>query len=141
MFSVTFAMSLDSTDTDKSRNFVFRTVPKYRFSKTFSAGPLLGYEFVTFPNLESQIYNGTLATPQEDFSSRGFVYGGVLSETFPFSKDVTFKLNQVVYQETYSTTNAPANGWTYQFSNPVYNSSQSPIKPGTVFLLEFSVLY
>lgn len=141
VFSVSFAMTLGGDDTSKSRDFVFRTVPKYRINDTFSMGPLLGYEFVSFPDLQSQIYNGTLATPQESFSSRGFVYGGVLSETFPLTQDLSFKMNQVVYRQTYSTTNAPDNGWVYKYANSALNQNQGPINPGTVFLLEFSILY
>jgi hypothetical protein len=141
VFSVSYAMTLNTSDPTASKQFTFRTIPKYRINSTFSIGPLLGYELVTFPNLGSQIYNGTLATPQESFSSRGLVYGGAVSETFPLNKDLKIKLNELVYQETYSTTNAPENGWSYRYSTPGLNQNQGPINPGTVFLLEFSILY
>jgi len=141
IFSLSFAESLGGDDVTKSKQFTFRTVPKYRINQTFSIGPLLGYEFVSFPNLQSQIFNGTLATPQENFSSRGVVYGGVLSETFPLNSDLTFKVNQVLYKETYSTSNANEDGWTYRFANPALNQNSGPINPGTVLMFEFSVLY
>lgn len=142
VFSAAFTMSLASSDdVSKSTNFTFRTAPKYRINDTFSIGPMIGYEFVSFPNLSSQIFNGTLATPAEPFSSRGMVYGGILSETFPLNRDFKFKMNQVVYRETYSTTNANSDGWIYRYGTPALNQDQGPIDPGTVFMLEFSVLY
>lgn len=141
IFNVSFAMTLNSDETSKSRQFVFRTSPKYRLGRTFSIGPVLGYEFVTFPGLDSVISNGTLATPPQPFSSRGLIYGGAISETFALNKTLNLKLNQVVYKETYSTTNAPENGWVYRYNTPGLNKDQSSIAAGTVFLLEFSVLY
>jgi hypothetical protein len=141
VFSLSFAESLGGDDDSRSKQFTLRTVPKYRINQTFSIGPLLGYEFVSFPDLQSQLFNGTLTTPQEAFSSRGVVYGGVLSETFPLNEDLKFKVNQVVYKETYSTTNANEAGWTNQFSNPALNQNTGPINPGTVIMFEFSLLY
>ena len=141
VFSVSYASTLGGDQFTKSKNFTFRTVPKVKINQTFSVGPLLGYEFVSFPDLHSVIYNGTLATPQENFSSRGLTYGGVLSETFKLNQDLDLKLNQVAYRETYSTTSAYANGWVYRYTTAGLNQDQSPINPGWVFLLEFSILY
>jgi hypothetical protein len=141
VFSLSFAESLGGDDYSHSKQFTLRTIPKFRINQTFSVGPLLGYEFVSFPDLQSQIFNGTLTTPQEPFSSRGLVYGGAVIETFPLNQDLKLKINQVVYKETYSTSNANAAGWSYQYANPALNQNTGPINPGTVIMFEFSLLY
>ncbi len=126
-------------DWSKSRQLVFRSSPKYRVSQSISVGPLLGYELVSFPNLESRIASDGLATPVQPFSSRGFIYGAEVSETFRLSQALELKLAQVFYRETYSTTDA-GDGWKYRFPQ-----GQSPtsnfIQPGNVFTLDFSLIY
>jgi hypothetical protein len=141
VLGINYASSLGSSDVTQARTFTFRTVPKLRIGEVFSVGPLVGLEFVSFPELSAQIFNGSLVTPPEPFSSRGLIYGGAVSETFPMGRELSFKMNQVVYRQTYSTTNAAESGWTYRYGTPALNQDQSPIAPGLVLLLEFSVLY
>jgi hypothetical protein len=122
-------------------NFTFRSSPKLRITRNFSIGPLIGYEFVRFSAVNAKIINGTLATPVfEPFSSRGLIYGLLLSETFPIGQLYQLKANQVFYRQTYSTTGT-FNGWQYLYASQALNADQSSIAPGSVFQLEFSFLY
>jgi hypothetical protein len=50
------------------------------------------------------------------------------------------KLNQVLYQETYSTTST-FDGWNFLYQDSGLENDTSPIKAGTVFALEFELLF
>jgi hypothetical protein len=140
LFDAAFGIGLGNSDLSNSRTFTLRAAPKYRLGKFLSIGPMVGYEFVSFPSVESRIYKNNYFTPFEPFSGWGFIYGGAASETFSFGKDYIFKINEYVYQETYSTTSA-GNGWAYNYQDSGIAASQAPIAPSTVFMIEFSLLY
>ena len=140
IFSASFGMTLTESQTQRSRQFTFRTVPKLRVTSFLSVGPMLGVEFISFPDLPSQLYRNGFATPSEPFSSKGLVYGAAVSETFAVGEKYLFKANQVVYRQSYSTSQAD-NNWSYIYADPALNKDQSLLSPSTVFMLEFSVLY
>src|SRR6185437_11023470 len=71
LFSATYGQTTAQPSYAQSHNFVFRTVPKYRWNDFLSIGVLLGYEFVSFPNVSSTIYKNTQETLPEPFSSSG----------------------------------------------------------------------
>lgn len=139
IFNASVGIATGGEDWSKSRQLVFRSSPKYRISQSVSIGPLLGYELVSFPNLESRIASDGLATPVQPFSSHGFIYGAEVSESFRLSKTLELKLSQVFYHETYSTTDA-GDGWKYRFPQGQSPSSNF-LQPGNVFTLDFSLIY
>ncbi len=126
----------------ESTNFTFHSSAMYRFSKTFSAGPLLGYEFVSFPNVGSHIVSPTTAleTNDQPFSSHGPIYGAMISETYPYKKNYLIQINEMAYQETYSTTRTAQN-WIYLYDDSRISADHSLIGAQIVYMLGLSFLY
>lgn len=125
----------------QSTHFTFRAAPKYRFFGILSAGPLIGYELVSFPNVGARLFRSPKIQPSsEPYSARGFIFGAMLSETVSYKKDYLIKINELAYQETYSTS-PPAGGWSYIYDDSNLQLDQSKISASTVFMLEISFLY
>lgn len=140
LLSASFGFTVGREDYSNSRHFTFRSSPKWRINELISIGPLLGFEFVSFPSLQARFFKDGLFSPSEPFSSRGIIYGLSLSETFRFGDDYFLKLNQNIYQQTYSTTET-SDGWTYLYDRADIQADRSPIKSSLVFMLEVSFLY
>jgi hypothetical protein len=139
-FSASFGTTIGQTSYASSTHFTVRSAPKYRINDLLSVGPVVGYEFVEFPNLNARLFKGTLFSPMEPFSSQGWIFGGAVSETFHYSKDYIFKVVELVYQQTYPTDHT-SEGWNFFYDQTSLNSNASPIQGGTVFMIEFSILY
>ena len=122
-----------------STDFTARTSLKWRWTEMFSLGPLVGYEFVSFPQIDSRTTKNTYETPVEPFSSRGLIYGFALNQNFKWNEH-RFKLAQVIYKQTYPTDENGA-GWRYVFEDPDISSEAEVLAPGTVFAFELSFLY
>ena len=142
IFSASFGTTLSSDPNTKVNAFTFRTVPKYKVNEMFSIGPVVGLEYVSFPDVQARIGKDNWYTPVEPYSSRGLIYGIDFSESVPFNSKFTLKLNQMIYKQTYSTVGT-RDGWTYlyQGSSSGLNDDPGPISPGIVFLMEFNLLY
>lgn len=142
IFSASLGFSVTSNDSAGSKYFLFRTAPKLRVLPFLSIGPVVGFEFVSFPNVQARLFKGGFGTPIEPFSSNGFIYGGVMAETFELGGGYTLKVSQIVYQQTYSTTEA-FDGWVYVFEDPAIQSdpSRSLIKGSLVMMLEAALLF
>ena len=140
LFSTAYGSTTTQPSNVKSDHFIFRTVPKYRFNKYVSLGPLLGYEYISFPNISAvQVQNGK-STRSEPFSTYGTIYGVSAAETFSLEGGSLLRITEIVYQETYSVTSA-GGGWTYQYNVPALNTSQSTIAPGVVTSIEIGILF
>ncbi|MDR3607067.1 MAG: hypothetical protein P4M08_06780 [Oligoflexia bacterium] len=145
ILSATFGSAFGSS-VGSEQFFLLRTVPKFRILKNVSIGPLIGVEFVSYANVTEQLnkyvtLNNDLFAQPFTFTSTGLIYGGAISETLELGKSNLIKINEFVYQETYSYLGTN-NGWTYYFNNqPSLNTDPSPIKPSTVFMLNISLLY
>jgi hypothetical protein len=125
----------------ESRHFTFRASPKIRFFKMISIGPLFGYEFVSFPQINTKILKAPWSTPNyEPFSSKGPIYGVALSETFPVWTDYILKLNEIYYQETYSADKT-TDGWDYLYEKRELRDDRSSVGADTVFMVEVSLLF
>ena len=124
----------------QSTQFTARASAKYRFFKNFSVGPLIGYEFVSFPNITAQLRKGNLFSPSEPFSSRGIIYGGMLTETFTMGKGYLLQINELAYKQTYSTTQT-AEGWNYYYNDASIRNDPTQIEAGFVMMIEASFLY
>ncbi len=140
VFNASFGMTLGGDKTSKLQNFSFRTAPKFRMNSMFSVGPLVGYELISFPDVKAVQSKNNLSTKLEPFSSRGFVYGALVSETFKLSENFTLRTNQVFYKQNYPTGEIQ-DGWRYVFTDAAVNNDRSKISAGYVFLLEFALLY
>lgn len=142
IFGATLGFFFTSNDLAGSKYFLFRTVPKVRVLPFLSVGPLLGLEFVSFPSVQARLFKGGFGTPVEPFSSNGIVYGGVLAQTFDLGGGYVLKLSQLVYQQTYSTTEA-FDGWIYVFEDPALQAdpNRSLIKGSLVIMLEAALLF
>lgn len=142
IFSASFGETLAQQSYAQTRYFVFRTAPKYRVFKNISIGPMGGLEFVNFNSLNSRLNLNNYFTPEEPFSTFGFIYGGNLSETFSLGQNHLLKINEIFYWQNYPYQQT-SDGWKYYFSDPA-NPNSDPdinlIKPGTVFVLEISFL-
>lgn len=125
----------------QSTHFTFRAAPKYKFFGPISAGPLVGYELVSFPGVGARIYRAPYIEPNsEPFSSRGWIYGGEISETFTYGKGYILKFNELFYQETYSVTST-IDGWDYRFDDQTVQNDRTNIAPGFVIMFEGNLLY
>lgn len=139
IFSAVFGVGLGRDDLTSSRSFMMRVSPKYRVGQHFSAGFMVGYEFVSFPNVLSRIYKGNLFSPFEPFSSSSLVYGIAASQKFQVS-GYSFQLSQYIYKQNYSTKTTN-NGWNYNYQDSKIAADQSAISPGIVGAVELSLLY
>lgn len=140
LFNATMGFSISSEDESRVNSFTFRTTPKFKITDGMSVGPLLGYEFVSFPDVNARLLSDGRASPFEPYSSRGLIFGAAVSQTFDIGQKYKLKLHQIVYKQTYSTSGT-YDGWEYNYENNDYNLDATPLSPGPVFLLEFSLLY
>ena len=141
ILNATFASTRASSAEYQSTSFTFRTSLKYKISNWFSAGALVGYEFVSFPNLKAVLTNNPYKTYEEPFSSRGPIYGAIATETFKW-KDTPYviQLNEVGYQESYSTSST-ADGWDYNFGASPVQADRTLIQASLVFAIEAAFLF
>lgn len=139
ILSASYGVTRAQSPAYQSNNFVFTSSLKYKMGSLFSFGPLIGYEFVNFPNLDAKLLKAPYETPYESFSSRGMIYGLVVSETFPY-KNYLIQINQIAYQETYSNTVTPE-GWKYYYNNPEVRANPALVAPSLVMLIEISFLF
>lgn len=140
IFNAAFGFTLPDSTGISERTYTFRTVPKWRLGKSLSVGPLLGYEFVSFPTVTAYLEKGLFTPVSYPFSAGGPIYGFAISETFDAGSDYKFKINELGYMQNYSTTGT-SNGWKYYYDQSSLNGDQTPIAPGWVFSFEFSFLY
>jgi len=140
LFSATFGMTTSSAAYLQSNHFLFRTIPKYRWNSFLSLGPLLGYEYVSFPNISVTIYKNGLTTQPEPFSSSGPIYGFAVSQNFKMDSGTKIKVTELLFQENYSTTSA-GSGWSYLYANQALRADTSTIQSGTVFAIEVGFYY
>jgi len=121
-------------------SFTFRTSPKYKVLQNFSVGPLLGYEFVSYPQINARLYKNGYSSPSEPFSSKGVIYGVMVSENITYKENYFIKLNQVLYNETYSTEKTDQD-WLYLYDRSELRKDKTDLENGTVFLFEVSLLF
>ncbi len=142
VLSISYGTTIANPSYLQATHFVFRSVPKYRLSKLFSIGPVLGYEYVSFAKINAVLYNSqnSLQTKTEPFSSSGLIYGLGASENFDWDKSYKIKINQLIYQETYSTEKA-GRGWSYLYELQNLRTDVTPIKAGILILVEVGVLF
>ncbi|MBS1960067.1 MAG: hypothetical protein JST80_11375 [Bdellovibrionales bacterium] len=122
--------------------FLLRMSPKYKIYKNISIGPLIGIEFVHFPDVKAALTKGGLFSQQFDYSTFGYFYGGAISQTFDIGTTGTnaIRVSAIYYKERYSVEETN-NGWTYYFQQNSLNIDKSPIAPSSMFMLEISYLY
>ena len=141
ILSASYGVTLAQPNYLESRHFQFRMSPKLRFFKMLSIGPLFGYEFVSFPNIQSKIFKAPYASPNwEPFSSKGIIYGAILSETFTIWSDYILKLNQAYIFQSYSTQKTD-DDWDYLYEKREIRENKSAIEADTIIMLEVSLLF
>ncbi len=142
LLNASYAVTRAQSSEFESDDFTFRSAAKYRITDTLSAGPLLGFEFVSFPKVGSHIVSPTtdLETKDQPFSSHGLIYGAMVSETYPYKKNYYIQINEMAYQETYSTTKTAQN-WIYLYDDPSITGNHNLIGAQLVYMLGFSFLY
>ena len=139
ILAASFGITRAQSSTYQSNNFLFTTSVQMRIGNTFSAGPLLGYEFVTFPSLNARLLKTPYETPSEAFSSQGLVYGAIVSQSFPY-KSYLIQISELGYQQTYSNRHSPEN-WTYYYNAPEVRQNPSLVGPSFVAKVQFSFLF
>lgn len=141
LFNATFFVTQSSNAASNANSFAFRMAPKIRVLGLASIGPLVGFELVSFPNIESRLNKDKYYSPYEKFSSSGIVYGASVSEMIELS-GVTIKINQNVYRQTYSVVKS-REGWTYDFKNPELRPTdqRESLTAGTLFNIEIAFLF
>jgi hypothetical protein len=142
IFSASVGFTFPQSQAFQSRHFTVRTVPKYRIFDFLSVGPVIGAEFVNFPNTRARITKDSYFSPYEQFSSDGIIWGAAASETILLESGRIFKISQVVFKQTYSTLKANR-GWDFAFEDQTLEADldRNSIKPDIVLLLEFSLLF
>ena len=122
--------------------FLVRAAPKYRVFKNISIGPIIGMEFVHFPDVISQITRNNLYSPSTDFSTVGAVFGATISQTFDigYQKSNLLRVSESIFKETYSVKNTN-NGWSYYYADNSLNADPGPIAPSLMLMLEVSYLF
>ncbi|MBC7385293.1 MAG: hypothetical protein H7301_03900 [Cryobacterium sp.] len=142
VFNADFGTTLSGDAFAKTNTFHFRTFPKWRITPKFSVGPLLGFEFLSFPEVKAQITRAGYATLEQPLSARGWVYGVGASQVFNMGEQTrAMRINEVVYKQNYNIHQPSAKGWEYLYSNSALNRDSSIIEPGMVFAIEISFLY
>lgn len=140
VFSASYGTTTANPSYVQSNHFVFRSIPKYRFNDWFSVGPLVGYEFVSFPEVKAVLYDGTYQTKSEPFSSAGLIYGFGASQNFTTEAGTKMRLNELVYKETYSTKDA-GRGWSYLYDNADLRNDSTPIDAGVMLMIELGMMF
>lgn len=145
IFNATVGVSSAQNTLASSKQFIFRTAPKYRVSKNISLGALVGLQFLEFSNIQYKIeknINGVIKTPDipETFNASGLIYGAVASEYFSLSSGYKLRISQIYYVENYSVTDA-GNGWVNNFTYDGGSFDTSIIKPSSVVMLELALLF
>jgi hypothetical protein len=142
IFNASYGATLAAdTPVTNLKTVLFYTAPKKKIFRSISAGPLLGLEFISFPEVIARIGNGTFFTPLQPFSTQKFIFGVAFSETFKVGEKSLLKANQLLYKQTYSPLESSVTGWNYYYDDNALNRSQDAIAPGWVFVLNFSLLY
>lgn len=140
LFNAALSLTRAQSTSVQSTQFTIRTAPKYRLFEHFSFGPVVGYEFVSFPNISAKLSRGNLFSPSEPFSSRGWIYGVMTTETFKLTGDYILQINEIGYQQTYSTSRT-AQEWNYYFNNADIRNDPSQIQATFVFMVDVNFLY
>lgn len=140
VFSASYGTTTANPSYVQSNHFIFRTIPKFRINDWLSLGPLLGYEFVSFPQIKAVLYDGTYQTKSEPFSSAGMIFGVGASQNFTTEAGTKLRLNEVVYKETYSTKDA-GRGWAYLFDDRDLRDDSTPIDAGVMFMVELGMMF
>lgn len=139
-FIVATSQAEDSMFT--SYHFMIRTAPKFRVYKALSIGGILGWEYVTFPEVNKKEYKDQYFTPLEPFSSHGPILGVILSQQFHYSKNYIIKLNQFLYRQFYSVEES-TRGWKYWFEDVRIQEDpdKKEVSGGFVGGFEISILF
>ncbi|OFZ39868.1 MAG: hypothetical protein A2504_17570 [Bdellovibrionales bacterium RIFOXYD12_FULL_39_22] len=145
IFSASIGKTSAQSSSAQSDHFTIRSSPKYKIYGVVSAGPVIGLEFVRFPNLQSRLYKGGWTTPLETFSTSGSFYGLAISENIDIGDHYILKISQLLYKQGYSIKKTH-NNWQYLlFDSNSYELEDeeivAAISPDTVFMLEFSILF
>lgn len=132
----------------EANNFVVRTIPKINVLTLFkdvqiSLGPILGYEYIKFNNVKTQLRKNDYVTNKDDLSSGAFITGLALTETFNY-KGNKIKVSQMMIKQNYSIKKVNY-GWTHDYSDtsPEAESeeNQSVMKANTIYMIEVSYLF
>lgn len=140
LFSVSYGSAQSQLGQAQSNHFTMRMAPKFRIFPFMSAGLMAGLELVSFPQTNVILLKQPFNTEEQPFSSQGFVYGLMFSETFDYGESYKVKINQSFYKQTYSVEKTPE-GWEYYFVDKSVRDNMDTVEPSQVFMLEFSLLY
>lgn len=137
---VGIGMSSARNKVAETREFTVRTVPKIRVLDNMSFGLLGGYELVSFPNVKSRMRKNNFATPEESFSSRGWIYGAAMAISFK-SESVIFRVSPSYWIQTYPHEKI-ADDWKYYFLNPELQAAteREQLKADSVLAIELGIL-
>lgn len=138
--NVSYGTSFSGDQMAQSRSFLFRTYPQLRLGERFSVGPVLGYEFVSFPHVKSRLTKLDFNTPEEPFSSKGVIYGVGASQKLVQWEDSVLRLSEFLLKQTYDTQTTFSR-WKYAFSDPALSGAIKPMDPGIVFMVEAALLF
>jgi hypothetical protein len=140
LLSVSYGSTTTKPSYIQSHHFTFRTSPKWRVINAVSIGPLLGYEYVSFPQIQAQLRKGIYQTDLVSFSTKGAIYGLMVSENIKLDSGSIVRVSQMAYKQTYSTTKGE-HDWSYNYEISSLRKDTTPIEGGTVLLLELGIMF
>jgi hypothetical protein len=140
IIKASYAMTFGSSPATKIREIVLRSTPQFRINDMLSIGAIIGYEFISFPDVEMRLTKASLNTELEPFSSRGMIYGVSFSENFRILEKYILRAEQLGYRQNYRVAQSE-NGWTYTLTDSNLNRDRSDMKAGWVLQASFSFLY
>ena len=142
LFNISLGVNSAEDSTYSSYHFVFRTAPKMRINKSLSVGAIIGWELVSFPEVNKKEYDNGKFTPLEPFSTSGAILGVILTQEFKYEKKYIFKISGFLYREFYSVDETRYS-WKYWFEDEriEQDPDKTAISPSFIGGLELSILF
>ena len=142
IFNASLGLNIAENSMYSSYHFIFRTAPKIKVNKNLSVGVILGWELVSFPNVNKKEYKDGYFTPMEPFSSSGGILGAIISQEFRYYDHYLIKISGFLHYEFYSVEETRYS-WKYWFEEKEIelDPDKSAIAPGFIGGLELSILF
>ncbi len=118
----------------------FRTAVKIRITETFSIGPVIGGEFLTFPDISAKLYRNNLASNSEPFSVNGWVVGVIASQNLGLWPNLSLQINESYVLQKYDPVKLQW-GWKPVFDASNLNQDPSSLAATPSFRIEICLLY
>jgi hypothetical protein len=142
LFNISVGLNQAEESLYSSYHFIIRTAPKIKIYSNLSLGVILGWEFISFPNVNKKEYKNQYFTPIEPFSTNGGILGIILTQEFKYYGKYIIQINEFIYREFYSVYEAKYS-WKYWFEDDKIEQDpdRKAIAPSFVGGIEISILF